>query len=233
MQRLRLGLSSNTVDIRGRTIGAASIAGFRPQKSTLDTKRIITRRARMAQKLVLAFGQVDLELGYYFRKVIKEENITQTDYVDWLIGIYAAFIADLKFSTEHLAIKGVNLTVLGDPTFTHQYVKRIITERRGNHTFQNVALSRVLLSESQQNSMHLDFNRKLKLLAATIGARYFDLVEETSKLNKDGNPDPACGLDILWAPSKTDHHLVDSLATRKLHLQKLFDTFGFQVPFNQ
>jgi hypothetical protein len=182
--------------------------------------------------MVLAFGQVDLELGYYFRKVIKAENITPTDYVDWLIDIYTAFIADLKFSSEHLAVKGVNLTVLGDPTFTHHYVKRIITERQGDHAFQNAALTEVLLSESQQNSMHLDFNRKLKRLTATIGAKYFDLIEETSKLNRGGNPDPTCGLDILWAPSKTDHHLVDSLATRKLHLRKLSDTFGFPVPFD-
>ena len=232
MQRLRLGLKPDAVDIRGQSINAASIAGFRPRKSTLDTKKVILGHAHKARKMVLAFGQVDLELGYYFRKVIKEENITPTVYVDWLIDIYAAFIADLKFPTEHLAVKGVNLTVLGEPTFTHHYVKRIITERQGDHAFQNAALSRVMLSENQQNSMHLDFNRKLKLLTATIGVKYFDLVEETSKLNKDGNPDPTCGLDILWAPSKPDHHLVDSLATRKLHFQKLFDTFGFQVPFD-
>ena len=114
----RAGLNRNKSVIAGEFIRAASLAGFRPGRSTLDTRLKIEAAMPACTHLVLGFGQVDLELGYYYRRVVKGEDITRPGYVAWLIEIYRTFLSELDLSGKQVALKGVNLSVLSSTGFT-------------------------------------------------------------------------------------------------------------------
>lgn len=210
----------------GKSISAASLAGFRPGVSTLQVKETIADWLREAQRMALAFGQVDLELGYYYRKVVKEEDTDPERYVSWLLSIYSDFLKTLDFSRCDLALKGVNLTALTPKEFSAQYVSRIITESKGVSPRESARMiDPYILSENDQNEMHLSFNSGLARVAHSVGARYFDL---NDALSGTGHPDLSVASATLTDYFKTgafDHHVVDSVVTRRVHFEGLLKAF--------
>jgi hypothetical protein len=218
----RLGEPYASIDIEGRFLRAASVAGFRPRRSTLDTKEAIQAALPQVNALCLAFGQVDLELGYYYRRVIKEENIVPQDYIDWLTSIYAEFVDALPLRSDQIAFKGVNLTVLSEPQFVYRYVKRTIKQASDIDKETTAArLRSEIMSEEQQNALSLGFNESVRHLAARRGSRYFDLVEATRDRS---SPKPR--LAPVFVPAEFDHHFADSLEIRRLHLEGLTQAFA-------
>lgn len=216
----RLGLSREDFDVRGQAIHAASVAGFRGKVSTLNTKKIIEDALPNAERLTLGFGQVDLELGYYYRLIVKqEEGLEEQSYVKWLVGIYQRFISDLLSNCSiPLVIKGANATVLSTPFFTQYYVSRIISDGKGSKQQWRRKLESCLLSEDQQNKMTYDFNAQMKSWCSEHGVGYFDV--------NSGICDPKTGrVRLEFHRAQPDHHLTDSLYVRKLHLDRLKHAF--------
>lgn len=220
--------------VAGEAIQAASVMGFRPQASTLDTKAIVSRAAAEADRLVLAFGQVDLELGYYYRRVIKREEIDPVRFIEDLVGHYAGFIETLPVSRERIAVKGVNLTVLEDREFTFKYTRRIIFDeksgsapktKRARHAMR-VALKQALLPTDVQNAMHLAYNSLLADWAAGAGVRYFDINHAIARRDAGGLRNPELGLDPDFAPAGFDHHIADTIGIRALHLRAMQAAFS-------
>ncbi|GAB3177074.1 hypothetical protein GCM10027060_00790 [Nesterenkonia halophila] len=223
----RLGYrDSLPVRVTGRSIRAASLAGFRPGSSKLNVKEEISAALAEAQKLVLAFGQVDLELGYYYRLAIKQEEIEPTRYVEWLLAIYRDFLNGLELAPCDVALKGVNLTALSPRGFATRYVSRIVTEGKDMTWKEAVPVVRPhVLSEGEQNAMHLAFNAGLAQLTEELGLRYFDLNEE---LATSPHPALAAGPITLADQFKTgafDHHVADTVVARRVHYEGLLKAF--------
>lgn len=225
----RLGIRGKKLTIEGEAIIASSIAGFRPKASTLQTKEIIRAALPQAQYLMLGFGQVDLELGYYYRRVIKEDQtLTPESYVPWLIDIYMEFIASMDFPAERLAVKGCHLTVFSNRRFTTRYLKRIITGEKipeDQHAAYAKRLDAEVLGEARTNAMLMEFNAQLMARAAEGKFRYFDINEEIGMRPKPSGP---AVLRPGFAPSAFDHHLVDSLALRRAYLRALLKSFDLK-----
>jgi len=217
----RLGLSMPLrYRISGSATKAASVAGFRPGASTLKVKDKIRAVLPACECLVLAFGQVDLELGYYFRRAIKQEDRDPAAYVAWLIGIYSDFIADLPVGSCRLALKGVNLTALAPRPFAARYVARIAKE--GTTLNWDEAQKRVepfILSERDQNAMHLSFNDQLAQLAAQRGFGYFDVVAQTGNGSIPGISAEPLRLAEQFRTGGFDHHMADTVVLRRIHYE--------------
>ncbi len=213
--------------VTGRAIPAASLAGFRPGVSTLRVKETIAEALPQTRHLVLAFGQVDLELGYYYRLAVKQEKTNPADYVDWLIGIYRSFMATLGTGDCAVALKGVNLTALTPKPFAVRYVSRIVMEGKSiEQAAADAMIAPHILSEAEQNRMHLAFNRKIAALAQELGHRYFDLNDHIS----DGPAQALAAVPPRLADQfKTgffDHHLADTVVVRRMHYEAVGRVFG-------
>lgn len=221
----RAGIDSRVVNFAGSVVTAASVAGFRKVRPTLETRQRILTNIDCATHMILAFGQVDLELGYYYRLVVKRERITPRGYVDWLAGTYFDFLATLPLGHLRLALKGVNLTLLDPVELAVDYISQIVTEGGSGQDRRAFAegLADHILGEAAQNAMHLDFNRRLKAGAEARGHRYFDVNEPISA------PDPVtglCSVDPRFRPAEPDHHLADTLYLRSLHMRAAIEVFG-------
>lgn len=217
----RLGLKiPRKYRIVGKSIPAASVVGFRPGVSTLDVKSVIEAALPSSERMILAFGQVDLELGFYYRKAIKNESIEPIDYVDWLIGIYSDFIIGLTSSKTKIALKGVNLTSLSPKFFAANYVARIVSTE--TETLQKDKIKLLLphiLSEKEQNLMHLDFNSKLGKFARANSIPYFDINPQISSGDHSDIYPFTARLSDFCRNGLPDHHLADTIFTRKLHFE--------------
>lgn len=212
----RLGIDKSGLSISGEAISAASLAGFRPKSSTLGVREKVVAQVARAPNLVLAFGQVDLELGYYYRMVVKNDSsIEPVSYVSWLIDLYRDFIVGIDFGKTRVALKGVNLTVLKDPAFNLRYISRIISkgEQSEHH---RAALKACMLTEERQNRMAVDFNRKLLALATELGLAYFD-INDLIQDQRSVTPKIA----ECHCPAAFDHHLADTLFIRRAHILRM------------
>lgn len=217
----RLGFGSPEslpISVEGQAINAASVAGFRPGKSTLRTKETIAAGIEEADRVVLAFGQVDLELGYYYRKVVKREpDLDTVAYPARLVDIYFDFIDSIGIESHRLAIKGVNLTVLTERLFTERYARRIVLKDvEGRGLRRNLRLS--ILSEQEQNTMSLRYNDLLRAECECRGISYFDINDLIARPDDDGE---VASIDPRYCPAEPDHHLVDSLDVRMMHIEAL------------
>ncbi len=228
----RLRLNEDHCNITGKSIPAASVAGFRPKQSTLRTKDKILEGLSKTERLTLAFGQVDLELGFYYRLLVKKESVHPDKYADWLADIYSEFIKSLPLCGIELALKGVNLTVFSTELFFSKYVSRIILS--GNEAAISEAdIAAALLSEDDQNGMHERFNANLFRIAGDVGAKYFDINDAIATTETDSaGPKSRIGsrrLSSTFRPGRFDHHLVDSLEVRRIHLERIKETFTKRI----
>ncbi|MCA0045043.1 hypothetical protein [Celeribacter litoreus] len=210
--------------IWGKEIQGASVSGFRPQQSKLNVEQDVTAAAKTEKRLLLTFGQVDLELGYYYRLIVKKEPIKRDTYVVWLADIYQKFLETLLTEDCELAVKGVNMTVLAPKSFTARYVSRIVTDRQAMRPrFANRIVEPVLLSEHEQNEMHFMFNECVAKFCKTLGIGYFDLNDD---LRSETDP---LVISDAFRPSIFDHHLADSIQVRRLHYQAAGKIFALDT----
>lgn len=223
----RMGLSAARFHTRVHLLHGASLTGVRAYSSTLQIREKIDAVVKTADRLVLALGQVDLEAGFYYKRLIKKEAWSSDEYVSYLIDIYRTFLSTSNFGGCDLALKGVNLTVLSTPLFAKNYVSRLITEGNPkNLDDARAALDAAMLGERAQNDLHLSFNAAVSKLADDFDLRYFDLTDRLAARDDRGLPVTPVVLDRAHQPMKADHHLLPSVAVYRHHYEKLRDTFG-------
>src|SRR5699024_2661525 len=214
--------------IEPNPISAASVAGFRPGVSTLDVKTKVHQALTGASMAILSFGQVDLELGLYYRRAVKGEEWEAEQYAAWLAEIYANFLDSLDLSGTRIAVKGVNLTALRPRQFAIRYISRIVTKDEGQtQAERNASVAPHMLSEPEQNRLHLSFNDKVRIAAEARGFGYFDLVRETSEEADTGSVTPRLGENFLTAAF--DHHLADTIPVRRMHYEAAGKVFGIRT----
>lgn len=201
-------------------IRASSIKGFGRRKSTLNVSNFIDND--MVKKkfdfLVLGFGQVDIELGYYYSTYVKGEVVEFNDYCNLLVGNYFEFIKKLKINPEKIVMKGVNLPVLicdknKAMRYTHTVISENINDELGKHTIKN-KMRESFPSDKIRINRHLLFNEMLKEKCNFNSMKYFDVNDRIVDSNGD--------IKVNMIPANQDHHLPDTLAVRIMHFKKLF-----------
>ncbi|WP_409438914.1 hypothetical protein [Psychromonas sp. GE-S-Ul-11] len=207
------------------SLSGATISGFGKRKSSLNSREVFIRKVNQFKPDVLCFalGQVDVELGYYYKKVVKGDDIDFHTFASELVETYInntiTLVSELGIDVNNVIFKGINLSVLTNSRVKAvNYTSRIITENITDSASileYKKKLNAAFPSNLERSYYHLKFNKALQDTAVTSGMKYFDinyLVED--KDNK--------GLvDLKYIPAGQDHHLVDSLYIRSLHIKQL------------
>ncbi|QEP42034.1 hypothetical protein D5085_02090 [Ectothiorhodospiraceae bacterium BW-2] len=209
--------------IDNNVIRASTIKGFGKRESTLNTAKIIQKKLAEAKfdGFVFCFGQVDIELGYYYSIFVKREFIDFDMYVSDIVGVYMDFLKSLNLVYDRVLIKGINVPVLVyDKKKSIGYTKKIITENvNSDDDAKNIftAMLNKFPNGKKRTKMHLDFNVYLKKQCVLNGFGYFDINDSILKYN---------GLiDEKYIPTGQDHHISDTLFVRKIHIEKICHFF--------
>ena len=121
--------------------------------------------------LILKFGQVDIDLGFYYKLVVKSEQVCIEDYVNALID---AYIEAVKMIHVPVFILPINLPTLKDKESCVRYTSTIITENINDkdeiHSLEN-HLYEVMPSYQDRMDMTKLFNNYLH--KKTIGQCFF------------------------------------------------------------
>lgn len=111
-------------------ISGASLNGLPKTDSKLKIRRKIFTylKNNNPDYLILKFGQVDIDLRYYYKIVVKNEKIIKRDYVNNLILKYVNFINELSqiYPKHKIIIFGINPPSLLDKDSFYKYIKEII-----------------------------------------------------------------------------------------------------------
>jgi GR25 family glycosyltransferase involved in LPS biosynthesis len=113
-------------------ISGASITGLPRHNSTLETKDKIIKYLKYnnCDYLILKFGQVDIDLGYYYKLVVKDIKISKESYIINLICNYSIFIKSLLkyISKSKIIIFGINPPSLISKSKCFEYTKKIVLD---------------------------------------------------------------------------------------------------------
>jgi hypothetical protein len=220
MAALRPELGGIELDLR--VVQGATVTGLGRRVSHLRLRQTIDEALAGApyDAFGLNIGQVDVELGYYYRRVVKAEDISPDAFVAGLAGSLAGFLGELRSRfAGALFVKGINPPVLcHDRAKAVRYIARIITENvQDPPTRERLRqrLAELLPSDAERVALHAALNTRLREFCRQADVFYFDIADRV--LDADGLPRP----DLI--PAGDDHHLVDSLATRLLHWEALLE----------
>lgn len=199
----------------------ATIRGFGNRKSTLQLSEEIDHNIRSTcpTHLVLGLGQVDIELGIYYKSFVKNESVE--NFISETLDVYFKYLKSLNMSFPdiHLIIKGINPTVLQFEKFAVSYISRIITENIKDKAvierYQSI-LEENLPFFHERHALSLRFNTLLQQRALDKGITYFDLWGEFT--------DRETGVIAeRFIPCGFDHHVSDTVETRRIYQQGLFN----------
>ncbi len=196
------------------------MTGFGRRSSALGVQSRALRLVRTHEHLcgitVFAFGQVDVELGLYYRWLFKDAKIDALAFFEEIIDIYIRNITEIASSARPI-IKGINQTVLVDQNRAVAYVSRIISENSATPTqAKELAKTLATLYPEIQRRLELttQFNQILRDYAKKYDLTYFNLnqhlIDPKTRRVKE-----------IHSPADHDHHIVDSIDIRKLHLAML------------
>ncbi len=218
-----LGINDNYC-FEVNAIPAASITGFGKRESTLSVSDKIRKSLHLADDdffLVMAFGQVDVELGYYYKKYVKKESVDFFSYCNNLIDIYSDFLNNLPFEKKRIVCKGINFpTLVYNKTKAVMYTRRIVTENINDDDLIRDTLINMRQSwpsPLERTCFHILFNNMLKKRCDDLGIGYFD-INDSLRCGSSGLISPS------YVPSGNDHHIVDSLEVRCLHIRSLLES---------
>jgi hypothetical protein len=217
------------IDVTLEKLNGATIKGFGNRKSTLNTLDVFLENIRKNSPNVIVFGlgQVDVELGFYYRKIIKRDTTNFEDFCNKLIENYLssvkAVLSKINFAGL-IVFKGINNTTL---TINQQkailYTKRIITENVKEA--KEIDKFTMILNEEYPSAFERVNNHKIfnLFLKNKINDEYlyFDINNEINDENGF--------IKLEYIPSTFDHHLVDSIAVRVLFFSKLLKTLSYQI----
>ncbi|WP_394699811.1 tetratricopeptide repeat protein [uncultured Pseudodesulfovibrio sp.] len=185
-------------------IGGATITGLGKDNSRLGVfdkieQYVVNQRP---QYLFLKFGQGDLEFGYYYRKFIKQEVLSFSEFCAFLIDTYRKRINQINDLTT-IVVLGVDYPSLIGKRQCAKRTMDIITRDRDWRSV-NVALFDTLLSTQPSITERTDnsfkFNSMLRKMCRELGC-YFSDTKDIFWANGH-----SC-LDIYYQPHFDHHYL--------------------------
>ena len=201
-----------------RSFDGGSIKGLGRLRSTLRIRDVIMSAAEESDVIVLCFGQVDIELGFFYVNLVKKIPTSFQSHCEALIESYESLIDELKAVGCTVCVKGANLPVLLDRESATTYVARIIkrdslSKQEKDEIHQELMASFPDIMERISFTRY--FNTTLRSATRDWGVQYFDINEEIA--NPMGVVHPA------FIRADHDHHLIDSLEVRLIHQKALAD----------
>ncbi|MCF6304904.1 MAG: hypothetical protein L3J33_05990 [Rhodobacteraceae bacterium] len=200
-------------------IRGASMTGFGRRKSSLalrsTTHRLVKKYRNYCSHTVYAFGQVDVELGLYYRWLQNTETFDPHILFEEIIDKYLQTILSFRTKTTPI-IKGINQTVLESHKTSVHYVSQILSKSDTTKTNspELQKLLEIYPSYAARKTISDDFNHMLKAKSEQNGIRYFDLNSQLV--------DPKTNsVYYAYRPAGTGHHVVDSMKIRQIYKQGL------------
>ncbi|SHH75547.1 hypothetical protein [Ferrimonas marina] len=209
----------------------SSLVGIGRKKSTLNIRSRVYNKVKETKPdtVVLAFGQVDIELGLYFRKYVKKQKLTIEQYFEDLISSYIEFINHLPIENNRVVVKGINLPVLCyDDEKWAKYTSRIISENKSLIDDVGIVETKMyseMFSDHERTKQALLFNDNLRKRLEKVDVKYYDISQETINVST--------GLiDDDYIPIGFDHHIIKSLKVSKLYWNGLINAINFGLSRN-
>jgi len=173
-----IGYKNDKVILDINSIPGASIKGLPRHKSTLNLNEKIKIKLENNYDLVIfKFGQVDIDLGFWYTKIYKNNNIKFDEYIKILINMYKNFIKSLKI--KKLIIFGINLPSIFNKENCINFTYKIIKKKTCNKKI----LQKIIPDIYKRTNNTLLFNSSLKELAKELNIHYYDNIKIS--LNKN------------------------------------------------
>ncbi len=215
--------------VEGRCMFNAALLEGSLEVDQTDIFSVIAPLLPQTERLCLAFGQVDLELGFYRQRLVDRVMADPVEIVEDCLTAYADLLDGLDLRGIDVMLKGVNLTAVAPPTAAALFLGR----RLGGQPNLSPQKARrelfpLMLDEAAQNAMHLRFNDGLRALAKDRGFGYFDIVAQLMQ------PAPGVAprhpdrpqLADRFKSGGFDHRLADTVVCRRLHYMAAARAFG-------
>lgn len=218
-------IHGQNISVYGEAMQAATVTGFGRRRSALNVNArvhtMIKEQQQNCQHVVFALGQVDAELGLYYRWVVKDEMVEPEALFESIVAQYISNIKVLSGSLRPI-IKGINQTVLKKQPHALRYTSRIILENEQDPakiTSLKAKLREVYPSYDVRLVISNMYNDILARAAAKAGIRYFDI--NSAIVDKETGE-----VADMYCPNFNDHHVVNSVAMHKLHIKHLLAAIG-------
>lgn len=219
-----LNESFRGVNIKPISLIGSTIKGFGKRESTLNSRSSFDNEVESFKPdfICFALGQVDIELGIYYKEIIKDEKFDKDDYINELVNSYLTSIEDIQskfnLSNNAICIKGINISVLTNSREKAiDYTNRIINENINNEEDKKsfrAKLREKYPSNIERYKNHILFNELIKNKIRDKYS-YFDI----NDIIEDKKNPGTCKLQFI--PSKKDHHILDSLFIREKSIMRL------------
>ncbi len=218
--------ASEDITIYGQAITGATVTGIGRLRSALDVNKrvraLIEQHLANCRHVVFAFGQVDVELGLYYRWVVKDEMVEPEVLFTEIVAQYIRNIKEMSQGITPL-IKGINQTVLIRQNHAIRYTSRILLENEADQSPLTARLRAVYPSYDVRLYISNLFNEVLAKAAAAAGIGYFDInaaiVDKETGEVKDA-----------YCPNFSDHHIVNSVQAHRIHIAHLLAATGRSQP---
>ena len=217
------------ISVYGEAMVAATVTGFGRTRSALNVntraRNMIKEHRTNCRHVLFALGQVDVELGLYYRWAVKDEMVVPETFFEEIVALYIRNIKEMKGELQPI-IKGINQTVLKNQPHALHYTSRIILEReKGSAEVSELKakLREVYPSYDVRLMLNNLFNEILADGAARAGIPYFDI--NAAIIDKDTGE-----VADAFCPNYNDHHIVNSVETHKLHIKHVLAAIGRSSP---
>lgn len=169
-------LIDNKYLIINRNKDSVSISGLNNENSKTKYNNIIELNFLNQNNNYNLFklGQVDVEYVYYYKTLIKKENITKIQFYNNIVEKYINFIK--KFNGNKI-ICGINLPSSGSTTNDIIHLKKVLQT--------NMNIDESMVEHQTKMKDHILFNKILKDSCISNNITYFDLIEESIVYNND------------------------------------------------
>ena len=214
----KINIENVVLDVNN--ISGGTITGLAKRISTLEIKKTIITYLQNQELdyLILKFGQVDIELGYYYKLVVKNYTFTKQEYIDTIIDKYKLFLEDiLKYiDKSKIIIWGINPPALLSKEKCLLYTSRIIFD---NSKEKISELSNKIEHVEGRTKFSFDFNYNLHLLCEKMNIKYTEVFSEilTEKFVTNN-----------YFTTDNDHHL-KGIETDSSNFQPLNNLFTKQI----
>ena len=173
------------------SISGASLTGLPKRESKLMIKDKIINfiNVNSFDKIFLKFGQVDIDLGYYYKRVVKNLNINFDDYIIELIQNYEDFLNTIidRIDKKKVVIWGINPPTLIKQEDCLKYTERIIFENINDVSEREHYIEKLrndILSLRERTEISKKFNKELEIFCNRKNILFVDTFKKF--LNSDG-----------------------------------------------
>ena len=223
-------INIENINFHVNSISGGTLTGLPKRISTLNIQNQIINHIKInvPQFLILKFGQVDIDLGYYYKKIIKEETINKQDYIKSLINCYDDFIINIQkyINKDKIVIWGINPPSLIDKDDCIKYTSRIIFENI-EESLQDTYIEKLkIITEDikSRTEFSYDFNYELRKYCKDNNIKYVEVFNEL--LTSEGI------LDFKFIDKQiNDHHLkgVGEHSVKYDVINKLFENYVLKL----